>query len=173
MNASPSNDLPCLPLRSAIPQAAVESFIPVAREFDVDNRTGFMAPRPPIARLPIEWEIWEGFLDEAVSAKLQLGDKIGLTHGEAKSSRDLRTRAREVSRYPAAESSHSDSRRRLYYLWKAWKSLQSFFGVRTLYLHTFFTSTSKAHHLVNLSSFLLQFRCPCLGYLNNWVYHRY
>lgn len=98
MDASHSNDLPCLPLHRAIPHAAVESLIPIARQFDVDNRTGFMAPRPAIARLPIEWEVWEELLDGAVSAKLQLGDKLGLTHGEAKASREWRTRAREVSR---------------------------------------------------------------------------
>ncbi len=119
MDTPPSNDLPCHPLdiQVALPRAVVESFIPVAPEFDVDNRTGFMAPRPPIARLPTEWEVWEELLNEAVAAELQLGDKIGLTHGEATASREWRIRARRVSRlYIAAGSFYSDSCRCLYYL---------------------------------------------------------
>jgi len=51
--------------------------------FDIDQRTGFMAPRPPVPRLPETWEIWERALDTAVERKIQLGDKIGLTSAEA------------------------------------------------------------------------------------------
>ncbi|KAF9562566.1 Indoleamine 2,3-dioxygenase [Agrocybe pediades] len=50
--------------------------------FDVDQLTGFMAPRPPISRLPAPWEAWEAALDSAVEGKIQLGDKLGLTSDE-------------------------------------------------------------------------------------------
>ncbi|PPR01838.1 hypothetical protein CVT24_001726 [Panaeolus cyanescens] len=66
---------------------ALKTAIPVAHVFDVDQRTGFMAPEPPLARLPDPWELWEQMLDEAVSSRLQLGDKLGLTPEEAETSR--------------------------------------------------------------------------------------
>ncbi|KAF8635062.1 hypothetical protein AX15_000554 [Amanita polypyramis BW_CC] len=50
--------------------------------FEVDSLTGFMAHRPPPARLPVEWEVWEVTLDEAVRVKIQLGNKSGLTSEE-------------------------------------------------------------------------------------------
>ena len=70
--------------------------IPVNQVFDVDQRTGFMAPRAPIARLPSEWELWEETLDSAVSSRLQLGDKVGLTVTAAATSSAWRKRVREV-----------------------------------------------------------------------------
>jgi indoleamine 2,3-dioxygenase len=54
-----------------------------AHDFDVDTRTGFMPPEEPIKRLPSGWEEWEVILDKAMQAKLQLGDKIGLSEDEA------------------------------------------------------------------------------------------
>lgn len=53
-----------------------------AHDFDVDTRTGFMPPDPPISRLPIEWEPWETTLDQAMTMKLQLAVKLGLTEDE-------------------------------------------------------------------------------------------
>lgn len=74
----------------------LKSFIPVAPVFDVDQRTGFMAPEPPIPRLPDAWEAWEATLDAAIEAKLRLGDKIGLMESEATVSRQWRHSVREV-----------------------------------------------------------------------------
>jgi indoleamine 2,3-dioxygenase len=50
-----------------------------AHDFDVDNRTGFMPPRPPLRRLPPQWELWESLLDRAKSEQIQLGNKPDLT----------------------------------------------------------------------------------------------
>jgi indoleamine 2,3-dioxygenase len=74
----------------------IDTLIPITRDFDVDNRTGFMAPRLPILRLPRLWEPWESILDAAIDAKLQLGDKIGLTGVEAEESREWRAKVRKV-----------------------------------------------------------------------------
>jgi indoleamine 2,3-dioxygenase len=46
-----------------------------AHDFDVDTRTGFMPPQPPLGRLPEQWEVWEATLDHAMCGKLQLGEK--------------------------------------------------------------------------------------------------
>jgi len=69
---------------------------PVAHIFDVDQRTGFMAPQPPLRRLPEKWEAWEATLDTAVGAKLQLGDKVGLAGAEAAASKQWRDSVRKV-----------------------------------------------------------------------------
>jgi indoleamine 2,3-dioxygenase len=47
-----------------------------AHDFDVDTRTGFMPPQPPIKRLPSAWEPWESALDAAMSLKLQLAEIV-------------------------------------------------------------------------------------------------
>ncbi|PPR01841.1 hypothetical protein CVT24_001729 [Panaeolus cyanescens] len=47
-----------------------------AHDFDVDSRTAFMPPSPPLARLPVEWEAWEEVLDGAVRGRLMLGSKV-------------------------------------------------------------------------------------------------
>jgi hypothetical protein len=61
-----------------------------AHDFDVDTRTGFMPPDPPLTRLPAEWEPWELVLDDAVSSRLQLGTKPDLTPLEARTSASWR-----------------------------------------------------------------------------------
>ncbi|KAG8213495.1 Indoleamine 2,3-dioxygenase [Butyriboletus roseoflavus] len=66
-----------------------------AHDFDVDTRTGFMPPDPPISRLPIEWEPWETILDQAVSMKLQLAIKQGLTEDEIAHSASWRESVRD------------------------------------------------------------------------------
>ncbi|KAF9534036.1 Indoleamine 2,3-dioxygenase [Crepidotus variabilis] len=70
--------------------------IPIAQDFDVDNRTGFMAPRPPVTRLPESWEPWEDMLDRAVAAKIKLGDALGTTPEEAKISFEWRVSVRAM-----------------------------------------------------------------------------
>jgi len=74
--------------------------IPVAHVFDVDPRTGFMAPHPPIARLPEIWEPWEELLSAAIDVKVQIGDKVGLTEEEAETSRVWRNMVRQVRLAP-------------------------------------------------------------------------
>lgn len=67
--------------------------------FDVDPRTGFMAPAEPPARLPAQWEPWEVALDAALRVKLQLGDKPGITSEEKQTSAVWRDSVREVSHF--------------------------------------------------------------------------
>ncbi|OBZ66264.1 Indoleamine 2,3-dioxygenase 1, partial [Grifola frondosa] len=50
-----------------------------AHDFDVDTRTGFMPPQPPLARLPAEWESWEATLDDGLASKLQLSDRADVS----------------------------------------------------------------------------------------------
>ncbi|KAH0833375.1 Indoleamine 2,3-dioxygenase [Lanmaoa asiatica] len=66
-----------------------------AHDFDVDTRSGFMPPYPPVGRLPVEWESWETILDQAVSTKLQLAVKPGLTEGEIAHSASWREHLRD------------------------------------------------------------------------------
>ncbi|KAH0832855.1 Indoleamine 2,3-dioxygenase [Lanmaoa asiatica] len=70
-----------------------------AHDFDVDTRTGFMPPDPPVSRLPTEWESWETILDQAVSTKLQLAVKSGLTEGEIAHSASWRESVRDNVSY--------------------------------------------------------------------------
>jgi len=77
---------------------------PVANVFDVDQRTGFMEPKPPLSRLPEKWEVWEAALDTAVEARLQPGDKVGLTEAETAASKQWRDSVRKV-RNPAESQS--------------------------------------------------------------------
>lgn len=68
-----------------------------AHDFDVDTRTGFMPPEPPLTRLPAEWEAWEAVLDEARASKLQVADKVGLTEDDEARAARWQTSVREVS----------------------------------------------------------------------------
>jgi len=54
-----------------------------AHDFDVDTRTGFMPPDPPLSRLPEQWDLWETTLEAAMQTKLQLAVKPGLTPSAA------------------------------------------------------------------------------------------
>ena len=78
------------------PQTSIQ--FPVA---NVDQRTGFMEPQPPLSRLPEKWEV---ALNTAVRARLQLGDKVGLTEAEVAASKQWRDSVREV-RNPAKSQS--------------------------------------------------------------------
>ncbi|KAG2154008.1 Indoleamine 2,3-dioxygenase [Suillus clintonianus] len=79
-----------------------------AHDFDVDTRTGFMPPDPPLSRLPIQWELWETALDAAMQAKLQLAIKSGLTSDEKQSSESWRGHVRQLPVLPAFELTHSE-----------------------------------------------------------------
>ena len=68
-----------------------------AHDFDVDTRTGFMPPDPPIARLPKQWEPWEAVLEHATKQKLQLAIRRDLSVEDAEKSAAWRAQVREVS----------------------------------------------------------------------------
>ena len=68
----------------------------IAKVFDIDQQTGFMASDPPLERLPQCWEAWEMVLDIAFESKLQVGDKLGLTDEERVTSKRWRDRVRAV-----------------------------------------------------------------------------
>lgn len=55
-----------------LPHGVTDTTTLAAHDFDVDNRTGFMPPEPPLTRLPIEWETWEAILDSALKKRLKL-----------------------------------------------------------------------------------------------------
>jgi hypothetical protein len=67
-----------------------------AHDFDVDARTGFMPPQPPLARLPDMWTEWENALEDACKRKLELGTKSSLTIEQAEESSEWRKRIRQV-----------------------------------------------------------------------------
>ncbi|KAG6876916.1 hypothetical protein C0993_012085 [Termitomyces sp. T159_Od127] len=58
--------------------------------YDVHTESGFMPPEVPIGRLPLQWEPWETLLDAANAARLQLGDKSGITEKEKTASESWR-----------------------------------------------------------------------------------
>lgn len=68
-----------------------------AHDFDVDTRTGFMPPQPPLTRLPRAWERWEAVLEDAIDSHLQLADKLDLTEKDEAESERWRNTVREVS----------------------------------------------------------------------------
>jgi hypothetical protein len=67
--------------------------------FDVDPKTGFLPPQAPVVRLPAQWDEWERTLDNAVAARLQPGDKVGLTTDQMKTSERWRAQVRQVRFY--------------------------------------------------------------------------
>ncbi|KAG2110254.1 Indoleamine 2,3-dioxygenase [Suillus discolor] len=79
-----------------------------AHDFDVDTRTGFMPPDPPLSRLPAQWELWETTLDAAMQAKLQLSVKRGLTVEEKNSSESWREHVRKLLVLPMSELTNSE-----------------------------------------------------------------
>ena len=96
---SPPTHFLSLPRPDALagpPQGVPDTTTVAAHDFDVDTRTGFMPPDPPLERLPSEWESWEAILDEAVALKLQLGDKIDLSLSDRARSERWRACVREV-----------------------------------------------------------------------------
>ena len=76
-----------------------------AHDFDVDTRTGFMPPQPPLSRLPEAWEPWEAALDDAISTRLQLAERPSLSEEDEKKSESWRNSIREVC---GSESSEGD-----------------------------------------------------------------
>ncbi|KAL9713929.1 hypothetical protein Ac2012v2_002234 [Leucoagaricus gongylophorus] len=60
----------------SLPTGFVDTTTLAAHDFDVDNRTGFMPPQPPLQRLPSAWHIWEISLERAISRRLQLAECV-------------------------------------------------------------------------------------------------
>ncbi|KAL4064593.1 Indoleamine 2,3-dioxygenase [Scleroderma yunnanense] len=77
-------------------EGVVDTTTLAAHDFDVDTRTGFMPPDPPIARLPEEWEPWEVILEKAMKGKLQLAIKQALSTEEAAMSAAWRAQVRQL-----------------------------------------------------------------------------
>ncbi|KAG6334744.1 hypothetical protein ID866_4345 [Astraeus odoratus] len=67
-----------------------------AHDFDVDTRTGFMPPDPPLSSLPAQWQPWEAALSQAMIEKLQLAIKPDLTEEEIARSAAWRSMVREL-----------------------------------------------------------------------------
>ncbi|KAI6017866.1 Indoleamine 2,3-dioxygenase [Pisolithus marmoratus] len=61
-----------------------------AHDFDVDTRTGFVPPDPPICRLPEQWEPWEAILDKAMH----------VTDEEMRTSDNWRSEVRQLPTLP-------------------------------------------------------------------------
>jgi len=80
------------------PPGAPDTTTLAAHDFDVDARTGFMPPQPPLSRLPIEWEPWESTLESAVNQRLQLGDIPQLSLEETAKSAAWRNHVQNVRR---------------------------------------------------------------------------
>ncbi|EEB95799.1 hypothetical protein MPER_05176, partial [Moniliophthora perniciosa FA553] len=68
--------------------------------FEVDPKTGFMAPRIPVARLPEDWEPWEALLDAAIAERLRPGDTVELTETDEARSEHWRARVRQMPVLP-------------------------------------------------------------------------
>lgn len=91
-----------------VQEGHVDTSTLAAHDFDVDTRTGFMPPDPPLSRLPVQWELWETALDAAMHAKLQLAVKLDLTAEEKKSSESWREHVRQLPVVPTSELTHSE-----------------------------------------------------------------
>ncbi|KAL1738348.1 Indoleamine 2,3-dioxygenase, partial [Schizophyllum fasciatum] len=82
---------------AGVPDGAVDTTTLAAHDFDVDNRTGFMPPQPPLTRLPSAYEPWEAMLNDAIAQRLQVGDNPGLADTEVAKSAAWRARVDEMS----------------------------------------------------------------------------
>jgi indoleamine 2,3-dioxygenase len=92
----PANHFLSAPRNAPLLPGGVDTSTLAAHDFDVDVRTGFMPPAPPLARLPAQWEPWEAALDAAIRGRLQLGIKPGLTSEETAASEAWRSQVSQV-----------------------------------------------------------------------------
>ncbi|KAI9442106.1 Indoleamine 2,3-dioxygenase [Lactarius indigo] len=77
------------------PAGVVDTTTLAAHDFDVDTRTGFMPPDPPLVRLPTQWEPWEQLLDDA--------QQTGITDEEVVQSESWRIRVRQSPTLPTVD----------------------------------------------------------------------
>jgi indoleamine 2,3-dioxygenase len=85
-----------------LPRGLTDTTTLAAHDFDVDNRTGFMPPQPPLARLPSEWETWEAVLDSALTKRLKLYSGPATTNDDHVESATWREEVYKVSMVLAA-----------------------------------------------------------------------
>ncbi|EPQ52471.1 Indoleamine 2,3-dioxygenase [Gloeophyllum trabeum ATCC 11539] len=78
------------------PEGVPDTSTLAAADFDVDNRTGFMPPQPPLTRLPSEWETWEEVLEDAVEKRIKLGSRDDLTDKDKEISEGWRETVRKM-----------------------------------------------------------------------------
>ncbi|TBU24452.1 Indoleamine 2,3-dioxygenase [Dichomitus squalens] len=108
-----------------------------AHDFDVDTRTGFMPPQPPLARLPEPWEPWEAALDDAITSGLQLADKPDLSDEDEKKSERWRNSVRELPILSITELKNSEILLRRAHHVLAW--------VMHFYVHTMPSTMREIH----------------------------
>ncbi|KAI0324741.1 Indoleamine 2,3-dioxygenase [Cubamyces sp. BRFM 1775] len=108
-----------------------------AHDFDVDTRTGFMPPEPPLTRLPSAWEPWEAALEDAIQSKLQLAERPDLSDEERAKSERWRDRVRELPILPITDLKSSEVRLRRAHHVLAW--------IMHFYVHTTPTSVHNIH----------------------------
>lgn len=90
------------PPAAGINAPIVDTTTLAAHDFDVDPRTGFMPPQPPVERLSSlegqNYERWEDLLAQACAADLQIADKHGgLTLEEERRSEQWREKVQLAS----------------------------------------------------------------------------
>ena len=84
-----------------LPRGLTDTTTLAAHDFDVDNRTGFMPPEPPLTRLPSQWETWEAVLDSALTRRLKLYNGPATSDNDRAESAAWREVVRQVSKNPA------------------------------------------------------------------------
>lgn len=67
-----------------------------AHDFDVDVRTGFMPPSPPLERLPSTYSIWEQLLDDISTKRFKVGERKDLTERDRDASETWRRKVQQV-----------------------------------------------------------------------------
>ncbi|TDL30214.1 Indoleamine 2,3-dioxygenase [Rickenella mellea] len=77
-------------------------------DFDVYEHTGFMPRRPPIHRLPPEWETWETVMQDAMRRKLKLGNRADVAEADRQESESWHATVREVPLLSIDELKMSD-----------------------------------------------------------------
>jgi len=87
----------------ALPHGLPDTATLAAQDFDVDDRTGFMPPIPPLTRLPSEWETWEATLDSALTKRLKLYNGPGTTDDDRAESAAWRENVCKVGETPLLE----------------------------------------------------------------------
>ncbi|KAH8092661.1 tryptophan 2,3-dioxygenase [Cristinia sonorae] len=102
------------------PTGAPDTTTLAAHDFDIDTRTGFMPPQPPLTRLPPQWELWELVLEDGLASRLQLADKPDLSEGDRQRASLWQARIRELPILPTSQLKESEILLRRAHLVLAW-----------------------------------------------------
>lgn len=100
--------LPRPDIHTGPPAGAPDTSTLAAHDFDVDTRTGFMPPQPPLTRLPLQWELWELALEDGLASKLQLADKPDVSDADQHRASLWRSRLCEVSLHHSSSADIAD-----------------------------------------------------------------